>query len=293
MSNWYQKGNNNGSWGSGWNKGGWRPKGQGKGTSQTPITDLVTSLQSSMKEQQLLQALAPALLSGTVPAPATAPAAPAAPTQSQAGIPDELKSVLCGLKESIDSIAKVHTVAAQPLAWTPTPPTPAPPACRQPSHQDAEVQLLKQELGDFRESLRQLQQTHPIGQLQHTGPSSSAYTPPPRKRVLDGQDSADKAPTTLPKVTLPSKATPGPRKDEPPIICKDAHKRILNEVFEITGVRCYGDLPIDQWCSKHISRIPEEDLFAVSEAWGLEATDAEDALLQITKLWLIQQGPAH
>ena len=153
--------------------------------------------------------------------------------------------------------------------------------------------MLKQELGDFRESLRQLQQTHPIGQLQQQNTYNSHLTPPPRKRSHDDHDSADKAPTKLPKVALPSKATPAPRKDDTVIICKDTHKRILVEVFELSGVRCYGDLPLDQWCSKHLARIPAEDITAVAETGGLDATDAETALVEITKLWLVQQGHGH
>ncbi len=204
MSGWYQKGNNNGSWSSGWNKGGWRPKGSGKGSTQTPITDLVTSLQSSMKEQQLLQALAPALLSGTMPAMLQTAPTPAAPAPSQSSIPDELKTVLSGLKESIDTMTKTHATATPPLAWTPAPHQPPQPTYKPHPHQDAEVQMLKQELGDFRESLRQLQQTHPIGQLQQQNTYNSHLTPPPRKRSHDDHDSAD----TQNSLKLPCPAKP-------------------------------------------------------------------------------------
>ena len=146
--------------------------------------------------------------------------------------------------------------------------------------------MLKRELGDFRDSLRQLQQTHPIGQLQQG--YSSNLTPPPRKRPMDAQDSADKVTTKLPKVQLPSKAAPNPKQDDEVIISKDTHKKILQEVFELPGIRSYGDLTLEQWCAKHATKIPEEDIAAVAHAWGLEPAGSEDMLIEITKLWLIQ-----
>jgi hypothetical protein len=304
MSNWYNnKGGNYNNWNNGWNKGGWRQKGSGKGHSQTPITDLVTSLQSSMKEQQLLQALAPALIGGSLAQTAPTPSTAAAPQSSGSSIPDELKSVLVGLKDSLDNMAKVQSTAAPvmpafaptamstalaPTAMTPWTPNPAP-ACQAVYRQDAadcEVQMLKRELGDFRDSLRLLQQTHPIGQLQQG--HSSTLTPPPRKRPMDTQDSADKITVKLPKVQLPSKTAPNPKQDDDVIITKDIHKKILQDVFELPGIRSYGDLTLEQWCSKHANKIPEEDIAAVAQCWGLEPAGTEDMLVEITKLWLLQ-----
>jgi hypothetical protein len=108
MSGWYNKSHGNQSWNP-WRKGGWRPKGQGKGSqSSTPISDVVTSLQTTMKEQQLMQALVPALLGPTNPSAAPTPIAPVSQHNSATTMPDELTKVLSGLKDSIESIAKAQ-----------------------------------------------------------------------------------------------------------------------------------------------------------------------------------------
>ena len=48
------------------------------------------------------------------------------------------------------------------------------------------------------------------------------------------------------------------------------------------------DLTLEQWCSKHANKIPEEDIAAVAQCWGLEPAGTEDMLVEITKLWLLQ-----
>jgi hypothetical protein len=156
-------------------------------------------------------------------------------------------------------------------------------------HSGLDIATLKQELGDFRDSLRMLQSTHPVGLLQNPDRRSELATPPPRKRVLDPDDSTNKAPAKLPKVQLPSKSA-APAKTETVMINRDMRKQILLDIFEVSNIRFYNELSIEQWCNKHVQKLPEEDVLAVAEAWGLPTDDAETALHEILRLWLLQQG---